>query len=119
MSGAGAAAIACLRLYLALGLRLENVVVVFDKDGVINRERTDRSPLQMQFATDRAIATLAQAMVSADVFLGLSAANVLPAALLLLMAERPIMFALANPDPEIIHELALTTRPDLLMATGR
>jgi len=118
VSGAGAAAIACLRLYLALGLRLENVVV-FDKDGVINRERTDLGPLQLQFATDRAITTLAQAMVGADVFLGLSAANVLPAPLLLLMADRPIVFALANPDPEIAYDLALATRPDLLMATGR
>ena len=118
VSGAGAAAIACLRLYLALGLKPENVVV-FDKDGVIHPGRTDLGSLQMQFATSRPISTLAEAMAGADVFLGLSAANVLPAALLLLMAERPIVFALANPDPEIAYDLALATRPDLIMATGR
>ena len=118
VSGAGAAAISCLRLYLALGLRLENVVV-FDKDGVINASRTDLDPLQMQFATSRPISTLAEAMEGADVFLGLSAANVLPAGLLLRMANDPIVFALANPTPEISYELATATRSDLIMATGR
>ncbi|MBC8085546.1 MAG: NADP-dependent malic enzyme [Hymenobacter sp.] len=118
VSGAGAAAVSCLRLYLALGLRLENVVV-FDKDGVINAARTDLDPLQRHFATTRPLTTMAEALRGADVFLGLSAANVLPAELLLLMADQPIVFALANPNPEIAYELALATRPDCIMATGR
>ncbi|HEX8349904.1 MAG TPA: malic enzyme-like NAD(P)-binding protein, partial [Hymenobacter sp.] len=118
VSGAGAAAVSCLRLYVELGVRLENVVV-FDKDGIINPERTDLADLQMQFATKRPISTMAEAMVGADVFLGLSAANVLPAELLLSMAENPIVFALANPTPEIDYDLAVSTRPDLIMATGR
>ncbi|MBC6990998.1 NADP-dependent malic enzyme [Hymenobacter sp. BT491] len=118
VSGAGAAAISCLRLYVELGLKIENVVV-FDKDGVINQHRTDLAPLQMQFATDRTVTTLAEAMEGADVFVGLSAANVLPAELLLRMADNPIVFALANPDPEIVYEVAMATRPDLIMATGR
>ncbi len=118
VSGAGAAAISCLRLYVALGLKKENVVV-FDKDGIINPARTDLDPLQMQFATTRPISTLAEAMEGADVFLGLSAAKVLPAGLLLRMADSPIVFALANPEPEISYELATSTRGDLIMATGR
>ena len=118
VSGAGAAAISCLRLYLALGLRPENVVV-FDKDGIINSARTDLADMQMQFATQRPISTLAEAMPGADVFLGLSAANVLPAELLLGMADNPIVFALANPEPEVNYELATATRADLIMATGR
>ena len=118
VSGAGAAAVSCLRLYLALGLRRENVVV-FDKDGIINAARTDLDPIQQQFATARGISTLAEALVGADMFLGLSAANVLPAELLLTMAPDPIVFALANPEPEIAYELATAARPDLIMATGR
>jgi malate dehydrogenase (oxaloacetate-decarboxylating)(NADP+) len=118
VSGAGAAAVSCLRLYLALGLKLENVVV-FDKDGVINDKRTDLAPLQMQFATKRSVSTVAEAMKGADVFLGLSAANVLPAEYLLTMADDPIVFALANPNPEIAYDLAMSTRPDIIMATGR
>ncbi len=118
VSGAGAAAISCLRLYVELGLRKENVVV-FDKDGIIHPGRTDLAPVQLQFATTRNIQTLAEAMQGADVFLGLSAANVLPAELLLKMAADPIVFALANPEPEIAYELATATRADLVMATGR
>jgi malate dehydrogenase (oxaloacetate-decarboxylating)(NADP+) len=118
VSGAGAAAISCLRLYLELGLKRENVVV-FDKDGIINEQRTDLAPLQMQFATQRPVSTLAKAMEGADFFLGLSAANVLAPELLLKMASSPIVFALANPDPEIAYELALATREDIIMATGR
>ncbi|GAB2457347.1 malic enzyme [Hymenobacter qilianensis] len=118
VSGAGAAAISCLRLYLALGLKVENVVV-FDIKGVINAERTDLADLQMQFATQRAVTSLAEALEGADVFLGLSAANVLPPELLLRMADNPIVFALANPNPEIEYEVAMATRPDLIMATGR
>ena len=118
VSGAGAAAVSCLRLYLALGLNKDNVVV-FDKDGVINAQRTDLAPIQMQFATRRPVTTLEEAMTGADVFLGLSAANVLPAGFLLLMADNPIVFALANPDPEISYQVAMATRDDLVMATGR
>jgi malate dehydrogenase (oxaloacetate-decarboxylating)(NADP+) len=118
VSGAGAAAISCLRLYLALGLKVENVVV-FDKDGIITPERTDLADMQLRFATTKPIRTLAEAMEGADVFLGLSAANVLPAELLLKMADNPIVFALANPDPEIAYDVALATRPDIIMATGR
>ena len=118
VSGAGAAAVSCLRLYLELGVRKENVVV-FDKDGVITPARTDLAAMQLQFATERPIASLAEALTGADVFLGLSAANVLPAELLLRMADNPIVFALANPDPEVDYDLAMGTRPDLIMATGR
>ncbi|WP_207891001.1 NADP-dependent malic enzyme [Hymenobacter edaphi] len=118
VSGAGAAAVSCLRLYLELGMKRENVVV-FDKDGVIHPGRTDLAPLQMQFATDRPVTSLAEAMEGADFFLGLSAANVLAPELLLKMANDPIVFALANPDPEIAYELALSTREDIIMATGR
>ncbi|WP_324671239.1 NADP-dependent malic enzyme [Hymenobacter sp. GOD-10R] len=118
VSGAGAAAVSCLRLYLELGVKLENVVV-FDKDGIITPARTDLAPLQLQFATTRPITTLAEAMQGADVFLGLSAANVLPAELLLTMAPNPIVFALANPNPEIDYDLAIATRHDIIMATGR
>ncbi|GAB2964172.1 NADP-dependent malic enzyme [Hymenobacter coalescens] len=118
VSGAGAAAISCLRLYLELGLKRENVVV-FDKDGIINAERTNLAELQMQFATQRPITSLAEALEGADFFLGLSAGNVLAPELLLKMAPNPIVFALANPDPEIAYELALATREDIIMATGR
>jgi malate dehydrogenase (oxaloacetate-decarboxylating)(NADP+) len=118
VSGAGAAAVSCLRLYLELGVKLENVVV-FDKDGVINAGRTNLADMQMRFATARPVTTMAEALEGADVFLGLSAANVLPAELLLKMADNPIVFALANPDPEIAYDLAMSTRPDLIMATGR
>ncbi len=118
VSGAGAAAVSCLRLYLALGLKKENVVV-FDKDGLIHAGRTNLAPIQMQFATTRQLNNLGEAMVGADVFLGLSAANVLPPQYLLTMAPDPIVFALANPNPEIEYDLAMGTRPDLIMATGR
>ncbi|AWM35420.1 NADP-dependent malic enzyme [Hymenobacter nivis] len=118
VSGAGAAAVSCLRLYLALGLKKENVVV-FDKDGLIHVGRTNLAPIQMQFATTRRLNNLGEALVGADMFLGLSAANVLPAEYLLAMAADPIVFALANPNPEIEYDLAMGTRPDLIMATGR
>ncbi|WP_324675243.1 NADP-dependent malic enzyme [Hymenobacter sp. GOD-10R] len=118
VSGAGAAAVSCLRLYLELGVKLENVVV-FDKDGIITPARTDLADMQLRFATTRPISTLAEAMEGADVFLGLSAANVLPAELLLAMAPNPIVFALANPNPEIDYDLAISTRHDIIMATGR
>ncbi|WP_019946309.1 NADP-dependent malic enzyme [Hymenobacter aerophilus] len=118
VSGAGAAAISCLRLCLALGVQRENVVV-FDKDGLITPARTDLADMQLFFATDRPITTMAEALHGADVFLGLSAGNVLAPELLLNMGPDPIVFALANPDPEVAYEAAMATRPDLIMATGR
>ena len=118
VNGAGAAAVSCLRLYVALGLRRGNIVVL-DTAGVITMQRVSLSPEKQEMATDQVLTTLAEALVWADVFIGLSAANMLPPALLLTMAADPIVFALANPDPEIAYELALATRPDVVMATGR
>ncbi|GAB2528700.1 NADP-dependent malic enzyme [Rufibacter soli] len=118
INGAGAAAIACAKLYLALGVNIDNIVM-FDKDGIINPERNDLDIYRAQFVTMRKITTLAQAMEGADVFVGLSAGNVLAPELVQLMAPDPIIFALANPDPEIPYEVAMATRNDLIMATGR
>jgi malate dehydrogenase (oxaloacetate-decarboxylating)(NADP+) len=103
----------CLRLYLALGLNKDNVVV-FDKDGVINAGRTNLDPIQMQFATSRAVTTLEEAMDRRRRVPGpVEAANVVPAGLLLRMADNPIVFALANPDPEVSYQEAMATRDDL------
>jgi malate dehydrogenase (oxaloacetate-decarboxylating)(NADP+) len=119
VNGAGASAVACTTLYLALGVKPEHVVMC-DSKGVIHAGRKEgMNPYKARFATDRKITTLQEAMVGADVFLGLSAANCLPPELLLTMNEHPIVFALANPDPEITWELATETRPDVIMATGR
>lgn len=118
MNGAGAAAIACTKLYVALGAQLDNIVM-FDKNGIISPERNDLDIYQAQFVTMRKISTLAEAMDGADVFIGLSAGNVLAPELVKLMAPNPIIFALANPDPEIAYEVAMETRNDLIMATGR
>ncbi len=118
MNGAGAAAIACTKLYVALGAELDNIVM-FDKNGIITPDRDDLDIYQAQFVTMRKISTLAEAMDGADVFIGLSAGNVLAPELVKLMAPNPIIFALANPDPEIAYEVAMETRNDLIMATGR
>ncbi|MGV3505008.1 MAG: NADP-dependent malic enzyme [Adhaeribacter sp.] len=118
VNGAGAAAISCIKLYVSLGLDLNNLVV-FDKDGIIDVHRNDLDIYRAQVVTKRNIRTLEEAMTGADVFIGLSAGNVLPAEYVLLMAANPIIFALANPDPEIAYDLAMATRPDLIMATGR
>ncbi|MGV3642529.1 MAG: malic enzyme-like NAD(P)-binding protein, partial [Adhaeribacter sp.] len=118
VNGAGAAAISCIKLYVSLGLDLNNLVV-FDKDGIIDVHRNDLDIYRAQVVTKRNIRTLQEAMTGADVFIGLSAGNVLPADYVLLMAPDPIIFALANPDPEIAYDLAMATRPDLIMATGR
>ncbi|GAB3536642.1 NADP-dependent malic enzyme [Pontibacter brevis] len=118
MNGAGAAAIACAKLYVALGLKLDNIVM-FDKDGIIRPERNDLDIYRSQFVTTRNIHTLAEAMEGADVFIGLSAGNVLAPELIKTMAPDPIIFALANPDPEIPYDVAMATRDDLIMATGR
>ncbi|MDO6391974.1 NADP-dependent malic enzyme [Pontibacter sp. BT731] len=118
INGAGAAAIACTKLYVALGAQLDNIVM-FDKDGIIRPERNDLDIYRAQFVTLRKINTLREAMEGADVFIGLSAGNVLAPELVKLMAKDPIIFALANPDPEIDYDLAMDTRDDLIMATGR
>lgn len=118
VNGAGAAAIACAKLYVALGVKLDNIVM-FDKDGIIRPERDDLDIYRAQFVTTRKINTLEEAMRGADVFVGLSAGNVLPPAYVQLMAADPIIFALANPDPEIPYDVAMGTREDLVMATGR
>lgn len=118
INGAGAAAIACAKLYVALGVKLDNIVM-FDKDGIIRPERNDLDIYRAQFVTTRKITTLEEAMQGADVFVGLSAGNVLPPEYVKLMAPNPIIFALANPDPEIPYDVAMATREDLIMATGR
>ena len=118
VNGAGAAAVSCTRLYVALGVKKENIVMC-DSKGVLNRGRTNLSEEKQEFVTDRCIETLAEAMVDADVFLGLSVKDVVTPEMLKSMAPRPIVFALANPDPEIAYDLALESRPDIIFATGR
>jgi len=119
VNGAGAAAVSCSKMYLNLGVKKENLVM-FDINGLITPTRTDLGEIQMEFATTRKDAnTLAEAMKNADVFVGLSAGNVVSADMLKSMAKNPIVFAMANPDPEIAYETAIQTRKDILMATGR
>jgi malate dehydrogenase (oxaloacetate-decarboxylating)(NADP+) len=118
VNGAGAAAIACAKLYVALGVKMDNIVM-FDKGGIIRPERNDLDIYRAQFVTLRKINTLEDAMRDADVFVGLSAGNVLNPDFVKLMAPNPIIFALANPDPEIPYDVAMATREDLIMATGR
>ena len=118
VNGAGAAAVSCTRLYIALGVKPENVVMC-DSKGVINDKRTNLNPQKREFATSRDINTLAEAMVGADVFLGLSVKDVVTPEMLKSMAPKPIVFALANPDPEIAYDAAMASRDDLIFATGR
>ncbi|TZF86362.1 NADP-dependent malic enzyme (plasmid) [Pedobacter sp. BS3] len=118
VNGAGAAAISCSRLYVSVGARKENIVML-DRSGVIRTDREKLDPLKAEFATSRDLSTLEDAMKGADVFIGLSSANVLGAEALKTMAKNPIVFAMANPDPEIAYELAVSTRKDIIMATGR
>ncbi len=118
VNGAGAAAVSCTRLYIALGVRRENVVMC-DSKGVINSSRTDLNQQKREFMTSRPISTLEEAMVGADVFLGLSVKDVVTVDMVKSMAPRPIVFALANPDPEISYDKAKASRPDLIFATGR
>ena len=118
VNGAGAAAISCSRLYMSMGAKRENIVMV-DRTGVINQSRENLDPTKAEFATTRKLNTLAEAIKDADVFIGLSSANVLTADMLKSMAKNPIVFAMANPDPEIDYNLAIKTRKDVLMATGR
>lgn len=118
VNGAGAAAIACTNLYLELGVKRENVVMC-DSKGVISTRRKDLNSQKKGFATDRDIDTLEEAMVGADLFLGLSVKDVLTPEMLISMGEKPIVFALANPDPEIDFVAAHNARKDLIFATGR
>lgn len=119
VNGAGASAVSCTKLYISLGARLENIVML-DSKGVISKARTDLNEQKKYFATNRTdIHTLAEAIKGADVFLGLSKGNVLTQDMVRSMAKSPIVFALANPIPEISYEDAMTSRPDVLMATGR
>ena len=118
VNGAGAAAMACIKLYVALGAKYENFTL-FDKDGILHEGRTDLGPDRKPFAVKSATTTLTQAMKSADVFLGLSVGNVLTGEMIQSMPKNPIVFALANPDPEISYELATSVRKDIIMATGR
>ena len=118
ISGAGAAAISCTRLYQAFGAKKENIVML-DSKGVISNSRPNLSSQKAEFATGREITSLAEAMIGADVFIGLSQPNILDKDMLLSMAKNPIVFAMANPTPEIDYDLACRTRADITMATGR
>ncbi len=118
MNGAGAAAVSCSKLYLALGLKKENLIMC-DSKGVIHADRPNLDASKKQFATSRKVSTLQEAIKGADVFVGLSIADILKPEDILAMAKDPIVFALANPNPEIAYDLAKKTRKDLIMATGR
>ncbi len=118
VNGAGAAANSCTQLYMLLGARAENIVMV-DSKGVINKKRTDLNARKKPFATDRDITTLAEAVKDSDVFLGLSIAGVLTKEMVQTMNENPIVFALANPNPEISYDDAVAARQDIIFATGR
>lgn len=118
INGAGAAAIACARLFRVLGIRPENLVMC-DSRGVVTADRTDLNPMKREFATTRPLHSLAEALEGANVFLGVSKANILSPEMVRSMADTPLVMALANPDPEISYEDALAARPDILLATGR
>ncbi len=118
ISGAGAAAISCARLYRALGVSIDNMMMT-DSKGVIRVDRENLTIQKAEFATKTAVHTLEEALVDADVFIGLSKADIMTPAMLKSMAEDPIVFAMANPNPEIDYNLAVATRNDVIMATGR
>jgi malate dehydrogenase (oxaloacetate-decarboxylating)(NADP+) len=118
VNGAGAAAISCTRLYLKLGVKRENVVMC-DSKGVIRKDRGNLTSQKAEFATDKDLNTLDEAMHNADIFIGLSKGNVVSPEMLLTMAKDPIVFAMANPVAEIEYDLAVATRKDIIMATGR
>ncbi len=118
VSGAGAAAISCTRLYQTFGANAKNIVML-DSKGVIRSDRESLSSQKAEFATDRKIDTLDEAMIEADVFIGLSKADIVTPEMLKVMAKDPIVFAMANPNPEIPYQLAVDTRDDIIMATGR
>ncbi len=118
VNGAGAAANSCTKLYMLLGAKLENIVMV-DSKGVINKQRTDLNSRKKPFATDRTITTLPEAVKGSDVFVGLSVAGVLSKEMVQSMNADPIVFALANPNPEISYDDAIAARQDIIFATGR
>ena len=118
ISGAGAAAVSCTKLYKAFGAKAENIIMT-DSKGVIRKDRPNLSEEKIEFATSRKIDTLEEAMKNADVFVGLSIADIVSPEMLKSMAKRPIVFAMANPNPEIDYQLAMDTRKDIIMATGR
>ncbi|MBK8626846.1 MAG: NADP-dependent malic enzyme [Saprospiraceae bacterium] len=118
INGAGAAAISCSQLYKKLGINPNNMIML-DSKGVIRKDRTDLSNEKLEFATSIDVYTLDEAIAGADMFLGLSKADILTPDMLLKMAPNPIVFALANPNPEIDYHLAMETRNDVLLATGR
>jgi malate dehydrogenase (oxaloacetate-decarboxylating)(NADP+) len=118
VNGAGAAAVTCTKLYLALGAKKENIIMC-DSKGVLHKDRANLDDIKKQFVTNKPITTLQEAMKGADVFLGLSVADALTPADLQIMAKDPIVFALANPNPEIAYEAARAAREDVILATGR
>lgn len=118
VNGAGAAGISCARMFIAAGVRKENLVML-DSRGVIYKGRASLTPEKAEFVSDTEARTLAEAMVGADVFMGLSVADCVSAEMLRSMAKDPIVFAMANPNPEITYEKAMATRDDVVMATGR
>jgi len=118
VNGAGAAAISCSRLYVSLGAKKENIVMC-DRNGVIRSDRDHLDAIKKEFSTDRDLTTLAEAMKDSDVFIGLSSADCVTVDMLKSMAKNPIVFAMANPNPEIAYDLAISSRKDLIMATGR
>lgn len=118
VNGAGAAAVACTNLYISLGLKRENVLMC-DSKGVISHKRENLTPEKIDFVAHTDLETLEDALKGSDVFIGLSKGNVMTPEMLSSMAENPIVFALANPDPEIAYDLAMATRKDVIMATGR
>jgi malate dehydrogenase (oxaloacetate-decarboxylating)(NADP+) len=118
VNGAGASAVSCTRFYMTLGVSRENIVMC-DREGVIRSDRANLDDIKKEFTTERDLHTLSEALEGADVFLGLSKGNIMTPDEVLKMAENPIVFALANPDPEIAYDLAMSVREDLIMATGR
>ncbi|MBA4410378.1 MAG: NADP-dependent malic enzyme [Bacteroidota bacterium] len=118
INGAGASAIACTKLIVSLGAKRENIVML-DSKGALRKDRTDLNKYKIEFATGRDVRTLADALNGADIFLGLSQANVVTKEMVRSMAKNPIVFAMANPDPEISYDEAMSSRDDLIMATGR
>jgi malate dehydrogenase (oxaloacetate-decarboxylating)(NADP+) len=118
VNGAGASAMSCSKLFIALGVKKENVLML-DSKGTLRTSRTDLDKYKTYFATETTIETLEEAMKGADVFVGLSKADILTQDMIKSMANDPIVFAMANPDPEISYELAISARPDIIFATGR
>ena len=118
VSGAGSAALACADLYVLLGVKPQNIFM-FNSKGLLTKDNPSLSKMQMKYARDGKSITLEEALVGADLFLGLSSGNIMTSEMLLGMAENPIVFAMANPDPEIAYNVAIETRKDIIMATGR